>query len=286
MQQVIPPIIHRGEPFELPFHVFEGSTVNVYSLLDYDTACKLCANEHFKPTVVITDDGDLKAAGFAAAADNRLTSSVPYAEWSLGIFVTPREQDMPEVNFTNETSLFFQTILDNELVGNMIYCPKLYLNEQLPIEIGYQYYGIPKEPGEIHFSCDNAVLQFSVAPQDGPWIMRASFPSRRGMIAKFRLAGAMIKAFGLALVFQSLKKKEFTATLAGSSRIAAKKAIMKVANDPKTEMFSWCDKDCRMEINPDSEWGTVLIDLGFTPLLVCHVPNLNYEFSEPINQIG
>lgn len=279
------PIMHKGESFELPFILHHGTSVNVYSLLDYETACRLCEKENYKPTVIKTQDGEKKAAGFVAANDNLKTSVIPYLEWSLGIFVNPRSQDSSEIDYINETSLFFQSILDNDLVGDRIYCPKLILNQILPTEIGFEYYGIPKELGEINYTYDGAISEFSVSPEQGPWIMKAVFPTKRGLLSKFGLLGAMFKAFNFRLVLKSLSKKEFTATLVGSKEIIAKMAVMKIKKDPKTEMFLWDNTDCHMEFNPESEWGKVLIDLKFQPELVCHVPNLNYEFSEPIDQM-
>lgn len=278
-------IMHKGEPCKLPFIVHHGSSVTIYSLLDFETACRLCEKENYKPTVIRTPEGEKKAAGFVAANDNIKTSLTPYLEWSLGIFVNPRSQEPPEVDYINETSLFFQSILDNDVVGNRIYCPKLILNEILPTEIGFEYYGIPKERGEIKYQYDRTISEFSVSPEQGPWIMKASFPKKRGVLSKFGLLGAMFKAFNFRLVLQSFGKKEFTATLIGSKEINAKMAEMKIKKDPKTEMFSWKNQDCQMEFNPESEWGKVLIDLKFQPELVCHVPNLNYEFSEPLDQI-
>lgn len=277
-------IIHKGEPFELPFIVHQASSANLYSLLDYETACSLCEKENYKPIIIKTPEGGKKAAGFVAAIDYKKTSAVPYLEWSLGIFVIPKEQDTPEVYFINETSLFFQSILDNELIGNNVFCPKLVLNESLPTEIGFEYYGYPKEIGEINYKHDEQVSNFSVSTKEGPWIMKASFPTRRGIFAKFGLLWAMFRAYNFRLVLQSLSKKEFIVTLVGSAKIIAKKAHMKIKNDPNTEMFPWNNQDCQMEMNPESKWGKVLLDLQVQPKLVCHVSNLGFELSEPFDQ--
>jgi len=50
-------------------------------------------------------------------------------------------------------------------------------------------------------------------------------------------------------------------------------------------MFPWDNKDCKLEINPNSKWGRILIDSEFEPQLICHVPRLKFEFSEPIDQL-
>lgn len=284
MTSNVMPIMHKGKPVELPFIVSHGASVNIYSLLDYEAACKLCEKENYKPTIIKTTGGEKKAAGFVAANDNKKTSLIPYLEWTLGIFVSPIKQDAPEVEYTNETSLFFQSILDSEIIGNNIYCPKLILNEILPTEIGLEHYGIPKELGEIIYNYDHAISKVSVSPEQGEWIMKVSFPTKRGVLDKFKLLAAMFKAFGFSPVFKSLGKKQFTATLIGSAKILAKKAEIKINKDPKTEMFIWDRKDCHMEFNPKSEWGSTLIELKFQPGLVCHVPNLNYEFSGPLDQ--
>ena len=47
-------IIHKGEPFELPFTVHQATSVNLYSLLDYETACSLCGKENYRPIIIKT----------------------------------------------------------------------------------------------------------------------------------------------------------------------------------------------------------------------------------------
>lgn len=277
-------IDHNGEPIHLPFVVHSASSVHLYSLFNYEFACSLCEKENFKPIALRTSLGEKKAAGFISAINNVKTSLVPYFEWSLGIFVIPNDREMPEVNYKNETSLFFQSILDNEQVGDITFCPKLFLNEQLPTEIGLQYYGIPKEVGKISYNYSHEISDFSVSTLDNFLIMNATFPTKRGALSKFGLLVSLFRAYGFSPVLKSLSKKEFSATLVGSAKILAKKAYMKIKNDPNTQMFSWDENDCKLEINSKSEWGNVLQNLQVEPQLICHVPNLQYEFSEPFDQ--
>jgi hypothetical protein len=175
-------------------------------------------------------------------------------------------------------------MLDDDRIGNIVFCPKLVLDEAMPTEIGFEYYGLPKELGEVQYNYAQQVSDFSVKAKEGPWIMKASFPTRRGVYAKFWLLGALFKAYGLRPVLRSMRKKEFFVTLAGSVKILAKNAYMEIKNDPKTEMYPWGNRDCQMEFNPESEWGTVLLELKLQPRLVCHVPNLQFKFSEPLDQ--
>ena len=237
-------IDHRGTPVHLPFVVQEATSVNIYSLLDYECACSLCDKENYKPIIVRTRDGRKHAAGAFAAFDYKKTSLVPYREWSLVIFVIPNSSQTPEIEYVNATSLFFQSIMDDDGIGNTVFSPMLILDEPLPIEIGVEYYGLPKEPGEIHYSYSRPVSHLSVAAKQGPWIMKASFPTGKGVVEKFRLLWAMIRAYNFRLVLQSLGRKEFVVTLAGSAKILPKNAYMKIKNDPKTEMFPWNNEDC------------------------------------------
>lgn len=277
-------IDHNGVTVDLPFIVHQGRSVSLYSLLDYEVACKLCENESFVPVIVRAPDGVKKAAGVVSAIEYKETSLVPYVEWSFGVFVASHGAVIPEIKFTNETSLFFQSILDDPQIGNSVFCPELILNDKLPTEVGVDHYGYPKELGSIEINCNGGEIQFMVAPKEDPWIMKATVPTKRGVLSKFSLLFAMIKAYGMGKSVKALTKKEFTVTLLGSAKILAKKAYMKVKNDPSTEMFFWDDKDCKLEINPDSTWGRILIDSKFDPQLVCHVQKLKVEFSEPIDQ--
>lgn len=277
-------INHEGKDFDLPFLVHEATSVNLYSLLDYEAACRLCEKENYQPIIINTPEGRKMAAGVVAALDYKKTSACPYHEWSLGIFVSSRDRKTPEVNFINETSLFFQSMLDDEHIGNIVFCPKLVLDEELATEIGFEYYGLPKELGEVKYNYTQEVSDFSVIGKEGSWIMKASFPTKRGLLAKFWLLGALFKAYGFRLVLRSMGKKEFLVILAGSAKILTKNAYMKIKNDPKTEMYPWNNSYGKMEINPESEWGKVLLELKLQPILVCHVPNLQFKFSAPVDQ--
>jgi len=277
-------IDHHGVPFHMPFVVKKATSVYLYSLFNYEVAYSLCENESFKPIVLQAQTGEQKAGGFLSVINNEETSLVSYLEWSLGIFVIPNSKEVPEVELVNETSLLFQSILDNKLIGDVCYCPKLYLTESLPTEIGFEYYGMPKELGEVIYNHSHDNSGFSVSTKDGSQIMKAAFPTKRGIWAKFNLLGAMFKAHGFSPVLKSLSKKEFSATSVGSSGILAKKAYMKIKKDQKTQMFPWEEKDCKLEINPENKWGHVLKNLQVEPQLVCHIPKMEYEFSEPLDQ--
>lgn len=277
-------INHKGKPIQLPFEVQKATSVHLYSLFDYDAACSLCENEKFKPIIIKTPEGEKKAGGFVGVIDNQKTTLVPYVEWSLGIFVISKDKETPEIDFVNETSLFFQSFMNDERIGNTVFCPKLILTEKLPTEIGFDHYGIPKELGAIDYSFDSKRVESKVMPENDSWIMKAKLPTKRGIMNKFSLLAAMFKAYGFGTVFRSLKTNVFHATLAGSAEILAKKAHMEVKRDPKTEMFHWDDQDCNCEINPESKWGNILLGLMFKPVLVCCVPNLTFIFSEPVDQ--
>ena len=97
-----------------------------------------------------------------------------------------------------------------------------------PTELGVDYYGLPKELGEVSYSYDSPVSSILVSTQHGQWIMRSSFPTTRGPLEKFKLLWAMFKAYNFKHVLLSLGKKEFTVTLAGSAEILPKKAYMKI----------------------------------------------------------
>lgn len=277
-------IDHKGVKVDLPFLVHQGKSVSLYSLLDYEVACKLCENESFLPVIVIAPNGEKKAAGVVSAIEYIKTSLVPYIEWSFGVFVASSDAIIPEIQYTNETSLFFQSILDDPRIGNSVFCPKLILNEILPTEVGMDHYGYPKELGNIEFNCNGKEINFMVSAKEDPWLMKAIVPTKRGVLAKLSFLFSMIKAYGISKSNLALTKKEFTSTLLGSTKILAKKANMKIKNDPSTEMFPWDNKDCKLEINPDTKWGKILTDSKFDPQLICHVPRLNFEFSEPIDQ--
>jgi CTP synthase (UTP-ammonia lyase) len=82
-------IIHKGVSVDLPFIVYQATSVSLYSLLDYESASSLCEGENYTPIIIKTARGEKKAAGVVSALDYKKTSLVPYLEWSIGIFVAP-----------------------------------------------------------------------------------------------------------------------------------------------------------------------------------------------------
>jgi hypothetical protein len=286
MKAEIMSINHKGKPFQLPFIVHQATAVYLYSLLDYEATCKLCERENYKPIIMNTLAGEKKAAGFVIAADYRKTSAVPYLEWVLGVCVISKDRETPELDYINETSLLFQGIMDDVSLGHTVFSPKIIASESLPTEIGYEYYGMPKEVGQINYDHSDGISRFSVATQQGPWIMKASFPvkRKRSLSEKMSLMRSMFKAYNLRLMFQSTMKKEFVSILVGSADILAKNARITSRRDLDMEVFTWSNKDCQLEINPDSNWGKILRDLLFAPALVSYFPNLRFEISEPLDQ--
>jgi hypothetical protein len=277
-------IDHKGKPFQLPFIVHQATAVYLYSLLDYEATCKLCERENYKPIIMNTPAGEKKAAGFVIAADYRKTSAVPYLEWVLGVCVISKDKETPEIDYVNETSLLFQGIMDDASLGHTVFSPKIIASESLPTEIGYEYYGMPKETGQISYGTNNGISSFSVTAQQGPWIMKASFPDKRSLLEKMSLMRSLFKAYSLRLMFLSMMKKEFVSILAGSADILAKNARITGRKDVNMEVFTWNNQDCQLEINSDSRWGGILSNLSFAPVLVSYFPNLKFEISEPIDQ--
>ena len=278
-------INHKGKSFQLPFVVKKATSVYLYSLLDYEATCRLFEKENYKPIMLVTPEGQKKAAGFINVVDYQKTSAVPYREWAFCIFVIAKDKDAPKVYYINETSLLFQSILDDERIGYSVFSPKMILSESLPTEIGFEYYGLPKEVGEVNFNYDHPKTEFSVSTQSGPWVMKASLPKKSSGFSKLGVLVDMVKAYKIGLVFQSMKKKEFSAILVGSANIHAKMATIKSKRDPGTEMFTWNKQESQIEINSGSQWGKVLLDLMFEPQLVCFAPNLEFELSAPVDQI-
>jgi hypothetical protein len=68
------------------------------------------------------------------------------------------------------------------------------------------------------------------------------------------------------------------------SRGEARRALAVARVDRRAEFLPWRGGDCELAVNPDSEWGGVLGRLSFSPALVCHIPDLAFVLSGPLDQ--
>lgn len=276
---------HRGQIAVMPAHFDHACATYLLSLLDYSAASRLCSMEHFEPLVMSHPREGRMAVGFVSALDYHQADVGPYREWILGIWVTPRGLPAPELNWVNPTSLFFCGVrAENEGFG--FYAPKMILTETLPTDIGIEHYGIPKEIGEVRYERDAARTEIRVGTANGEPIMSASVPNARGVFKRCGAMWSVIRAFGLGATMRFGRKSELPVRLVGSARHCAKEGLAVARVDPQTKFFFWDDRDCQLTINRESEWGGVLADLRFAPALVCHIPNLAFVLSGPMDQFA
>jgi hypothetical protein len=278
-------LLHRGQRATLPARFDHATATYLLSLFDHQQACRLCDGENFAPITMNISPCTRRAVGFVAAVDYQQTDVGPYREWMLGIWVAPRGAPVPDLYWVNPLSLaFYGALCDAK--GFMFYSPKMILTEALPTDVGVEHYGIPKELGQV--TCEHAAgrIQFEVQGSTGPWIMRASVPRARGLLARWRVFWSTLRAFGIGPVARLAWKTELPITLAGSAKLCARNALSVVRVDPATRFLLWDDRDCQVEVNADAEWGQVLKRLGFAPALVCHIPNVAFVLSGPYDQVS
>lgn len=276
---------HKGMAQEMPGKFDHASATYLLSLMNYSAACAICEGEHFEPLPMILSKGERKAVGYVATVDYHQTDVGPYREWILGLWVVPRDTSSPRLTFTNPASLAFYGPLAGDH-GFACYSPKMILTEPLPTEVGLDHYGIPKEMGKVTYERSPGQTSLAAETADGQWLMRATMPTARGFWGRCQIRFYLLRAFGLAPTFRFARRAEVPLRLYGSAKLNAKYAFAVSKVDPKTELLPWQDQDCSLEINPDSHWGTILLDLGFAPQLICHVPNLAFVFSGPIEQMA
>ena len=107
----------------------------------------------------------------------------------------------------------------------MFFSPKMVLTEALPTEVGVEHYGIPKEQGQVTYERSRERTTFEVRESTNQWIMRASVPNTRGLLARWRFRFSLARAFGLGAILRLASKKELSITLAGSAKLCAKNAL-------------------------------------------------------------
>jgi hypothetical protein len=277
-------LLHRGQIATLPGKFDHATATYLLSLVDYQAAQRLCEGEHFEPIPMNVPQSARRAVGLVSAVDYHQTDVGPYREWILGLWVVPRGERAPILNWANPASLAFYAVLAGDK-GFTSFSPKMILTESLPTEVGVEHYGIPKELGQVSYERTRERTLFEAQEAAGQWVMRAEVPTTRGFVARCRFFFSLVRAFGVLPCFRVACRKEMAMTVAGSARLCAKNALIVSKVDPHAEFLVWDDSDCRLTINPQSQWGNVLRGLHFSPSLICHVPNLAFVFSGPFDQV-
>lgn len=277
-------LVHNGQRLRVPARFEHATATHLYSLLDHAAACRLCDGENYEPLPIVLRDGAIRAAGFTAAVDYLRTDVGPYREWILGIWVGLRGAKAPPLAYVNAASLAFGSMLAGDQ-GFTFYSPKMLLTEDLPTELGVVHYGIPKERGDVLYQRSEKETHVAATDADGRLLMRASVPTRRGFMTRLSMGFSFLRAFGIRALLRMARQMEILTILAGSAKLRARNARAVAKVDSHTELFAWDPRDCRLEIGSDSEWGRVLQELRFAPSLVCHIPNLTFSFSGPIEQV-
>jgi Acetoacetate decarboxylase (ADC) len=278
-------LMHRRQSAELPAPFDHATATYLFSLLDPSAACGLCEGEGLAPLLLSLPDGTTRAAGFTAVVDYHQTAVGPYREWILGLWVVPAGRPQPSSGYAGPASLAFGAVLAGD-EGFTFFSPKMILTETLPIEIGVEHYGIPKERGGVSYERSGRRTDFAVSTATGQRVLKGSVPSSRGLLARLGMACRLARAFGLGAVIRAGLRNELLTTLAGSAKLCAKNALAVGKRDPQMELLLWDERDCRLEVNPENEWGKALRELEFSPLLVCHVPHLAFVLSGPFDRGG
>jgi hypothetical protein len=274
---------HRGQLATLPARFDHATATYLLSLLDYEAASGLCAGENFDPLPMLHPRTGRQAVGFVAAVDYHQTDVGAYREWILGIWVWPRGGTPPGLRWVNPASLAFYGVLAGDR-GFTFFSPKMILTEALPTEVGVEHYGIPKELGRVSYERSRDRTRFEVGDAAGRWVLKAAVPTSRGPFARWGTVLLLARAFGPGAVVRLALKKELPITLAGSAKLCARSALSVARMDPRAEFLAWDDRDCRLEVNPEAEWGKRLAELRVSPALVGHVPNVAFVLSGPFDQ--
>lgn len=277
-------LLHRGQLATLPGKIDHATATYLLSLFDYQVASRLCDGENFEPLPMNVPQSARQAVGLVSAVDYHQTDVGPYREWILGLWVVPKGERVPILNWVNPLSLAFYAVLAGDK-GFTSFSPKMILTEPLPTEVGVEHYGIPKELGQVSYERTREQTLFEVQDSTGQWVMRTEVPTTRGFVARCRFLLSLVRAFGVGPCFRSARMKEIPMTVVGSVRLCAKNALLVSKIGPHAEFLVWDSRDCRLTTNPEVQWGKVLQSLSFSPSLICHVPNLAFVFSGPFDQV-
>jgi hypothetical protein len=159
----------------------------------------------------------------------------------------------------------------------MVWISDLILDEQLPIDVGREYLGIPKEPApkRMEFVHDGAHVAFADAEPDGTPIMSGTIvvdgttaPAADLAMHPMPLVNTARFAIGrggnvyLRATFADIRHQGAVGFLQGLAHSA----------DPAGIAVGRFGPDSQVEVNPATMLGGLITTLGFAPVVSVLVP--------------
>jgi hypothetical protein len=243
--------LSSGVVCEIPYACRSADFLVLHGSAELEVARRLLAGQRYQAVSV----GGGKTAAALWIADYHDTSCGPYKELILSFPVSLKSLEVP-------ARAPMELLMAGAHPDATIYCHKLILDQQVPIDFGREVHGHAKhptpQPVDISFSAP--FCRFDVSC-DGKRVVfgRVRFPEEPAAMQK--------ASFGF------VTPKEVFQT----------RNIMHFELEPRFRLFGDGDE---FSMSSDSVLGKELMDLRFTPQVVQYLPKTRFAMPKPLNWRG
>ncbi len=261
----------EGASYSLPLHVYECDMHIISGTVALAPLARLLAPEGVEAVPMILPDGSSVGVAQIWLNDYRATSIGPYREIMVSFSVGPATCAHTARNFISPLGPFADPRC-------AVLVRWLYLDQPRAIEFGRRVWGFPKQAGSLSFvaSPDDARLVHETLDERGQRVLRAEFTRERGPGATMRALAAMLPGLGVATTLRLLGERTHSA-LAITPR-ELKQTRARVRFQGWVDTFPWQGE---LTLGEHSPCARALRELGFTPQVVQHMPQVRFVMLEP-----
>lgn len=262
------PAYFEGAEFSLPLHVYACDMHIVSGTVDADRLAEVVAPHGLEPVRLYGPDG--RSSGVAQLWFNDYTSTSigPYREFMVSFSVARpgKAPHFEQINFLSPLAPFADPRCQ-------VLVPWLVLDQPLAIAMGRAVWGFPKEPGHLEFWRNDRRLHHCTHDAGGRTVVDAEFTLRSGLSNLLRTTAAMLPGLGVRRSLQLMGSRFHTATAITPTTLKQEHARIKFTG--WTDIFPW-QADDHLTLGSDTECGGVLAALGYSPVVVQHLPRVRF----------
>ncbi|HYH94666.1 acetoacetate decarboxylase family protein [Hyalangium sp.] len=243
--------LSSGVVCQIPYTCHSADFVVLHGPADLEAVRRLMAGQRYQPVSV----GGGKCAAALWIADYHDTSCGPYKELILSIPASLKSLEAP-------ASAPMELLQAGALPEATIYCHKLILDKQVPIDFGREVHGHAKhptpQPVDISFSAQGC--RFDVACE-----------GKRVVVGQVRLPEEPSPSVRASFGFVTPKE------------VFQTRNIMHFELESRFRLFGEGDE---FSMSSESTLGKELVDMRFTPQVVQYLPKTRFVMPKPLNWRG
>ena len=153
----------------------------------------------------------------------------------------------------------------------------LYLDQPAAIDLGRRVWGFPKVAAALSFAADpSGRLVHETVDERGRLVLRADFARERGPAAALRAVAAMFGGLGVGTTLRLLGERTHSARAITPRELQQTRATVRFQG--WVDVFPWRGE---LRLGDDAPAARALRDLGFTPQVVQHMPDVRFVMLDP-----